>query len=119
PCSSRSTRPSASPASPAPRYRGTRPSSTPSGAGSPTARGTPCDAWSRTPAAPSSGSVADPDRRRVVKHVTAVVLTAALCAAGTLRAAEDPPGSEPATTNVLGAAWPRVDAASRVYLRLK
>jgi enterochelin esterase-like enzyme len=54
-----------------------------------------------------------------VKHVTAAVLTAALCAAGTLRAAEDPPGSEPATTNVLGAAWPRVDAAARVYLRLK
>jgi enterochelin esterase family protein len=54
-----------------------------------------------------------------MKCVTAAVLTAVLCAAGTLRAAQDPPGSEPATTNVLGAAWPRVDAASRVHLRLK
>jgi enterochelin esterase family protein len=52
-------------------------------------------------------------------HLTAAALAAALCAAGTVRAAEDASGAEPATSNVLGAAWPRVDAASRVHLRLK
>jgi enterochelin esterase family protein len=47
------------------------------------------------------------------------MFTAVLCAAATLGAAEDPAGPQPAATNVLGAAWPRVDAASRVHLRLK
>jgi enterochelin esterase family protein len=46
-------------------------------------------------------------------------LCAVLCGAGSAGVAEEPARSEPATTNVRGAAYPRVDSASRVELRLK
>jgi enterochelin esterase family protein len=46
-------------------------------------------------------------------------LCAALCAAGIAGVAEEPARFEPATTNVRGAAYPRVDSASRVELRVK
>ena len=44
---------------------------------------------------------------------------AALCAVGSAGGAEEPARFEPATTNVRGAAYPRVDSASRVELRVK
>jgi len=44
---------------------------------------------------------------------------AALCAVGSAGGAEEPARFEPATTNVRGAAYPRVDGASRVELRVK
>ena len=47
------------------------------------------------------------------------LLCAVLCAAGSAGLAEDPARFEPATTNVRGAAYPRVDSASRVELRVK
>ena len=46
-------------------------------------------------------------------------LAAALCAARSAGPAEEPARFEPATTNVRGAAYPRVDGASRVELRVK
>ena len=55
-----------------------------------------------------------------MKHVgLPLCLCAALCGAGSAVAAEEPARSEPATTNVRGAAYPRVDSASRVELRVK
>jgi len=48
-----------------------------------------------------------------------LVLCAALCAAGSAGVADEPARFEPATTNVRGAAYPRVDSASRVELRVK
>jgi enterochelin esterase family protein len=56
-----------------------------------------------------------------MKHVGLLswLCAAALCASGRAGAAEEPTRSEPATTNVRGAAYPRVDAASRVELRVK
>ena len=47
------------------------------------------------------------------------LLCAALCAVGSAGGAEEPARFEPATTNVRGAAYPRVDSASRVELRVK
>jgi enterochelin esterase-like enzyme len=47
------------------------------------------------------------------------LLCAALCAVGSAGGAEEPARFEPATTNVRGAAYPRVDGASRVELRVK
>ena len=46
-------------------------------------------------------------------------LCAALGGARSARAAGDAAPFEPATTNVRGAAYPRVDGASRVELRVK
>jgi enterochelin esterase-like enzyme len=55
-----------------------------------------------------------------MKHLgLPLCLCAALCGAGSAGAAEEPARSEPATTNVRGAAYPRVDGASRVELRVK
>ena len=54
-----------------------------------------------------------------MKQVGLPLLLAALCAARMAGAAEEPDRSEPATTNVRGAAYPRVDGASRVELRVK
>jgi len=47
------------------------------------------------------------------------LLCAALGAVGSAGGAEEPARFEPATTNVRGAAYPRVDGASRVELRVK
>lgn len=47
------------------------------------------------------------------------LLCAVLCAVGTVGVTEEPARFEPATTNVRGAAYPRVDSASRVELRVK
>ena len=55
-----------------------------------------------------------------MKHVgLPSLLCAVLCAAGSAGLAEEPARFEPATTNVRGAAYPRVDSASRVELRVK
>jgi enterochelin esterase family protein len=55
-----------------------------------------------------------------MKHVgLPSVLCAALCAAGSAGVADEPARFEPATTNVRGAAYPRVDSASRVELHVK
>jgi len=55
-----------------------------------------------------------------MKHVKLPsLLCAALCAVGSAGVAEEPARFEPATTNVRGAAYPRVDSASRVELRVK
>jgi enterochelin esterase family protein len=55
-----------------------------------------------------------------MKHVGfPLFLCAALCAAGIAGVAEEPARFEPATTNVRGAAYPRVDSTSRVELRVK
>jgi enterochelin esterase family protein len=55
-----------------------------------------------------------------MKHVKLPsLLCTALCAVGSAGGAEEPARFEPATTNVRGAAYPRVDSASRVELRVK
>jgi len=55
-----------------------------------------------------------------MKHVgLPSLLCAALCVVGSAVRAEEPARFEPATTNVRGAAYPRVDSASRVELRVK
>jgi enterochelin esterase family protein len=55
-----------------------------------------------------------------MKHVgLPFCLCAALCGAVGAGAAEEPARPEPATTNVRGAAYPRVDGTSRVELRVK
>jgi len=55
-----------------------------------------------------------------MKHVgLPSLLCAVLGAVGSAGVAEEPTRFEPATTNVRGAAYPRVDSASRVELRVK
>ena len=54
-----------------------------------------------------------------MKHVGWPLCFCVVLGAGSAVAAEEPARSEPATTNVRGAAYPRVDGASRVELRVK
>ena len=55
-----------------------------------------------------------------MKHLgVPLFLCVAVCVVGSAGVTEEPARFEPATTNVRGAAYPRVDSASRVELRVK
>ena len=49
----------------------------------------------------------------------AVLLAASVCSTASVCSAEEPADFKPATTNVWGAEYPRVDGAGRVQVRLK